>query len=107
MMEAHDEGSAHPRERIVQSEKETFLGLRNFPAILYPQEVAWILGESRGAVTKLVAAGLLKPLGSVGAKDWQRFSREHVLSRLRDQKWKDRAIDTIHATTKDIPDASA
>lgn len=103
MRDLRDESSTHPWKRMEQAEKATFLSLRTFPAVLYPREVAWIIGESRGAVTKLVAAGLLKPLGSVGPKDWQRFAREHVLSCLRDRRWKHKAINEIHATTKQSP----
>ena len=80
----------------MNAEQKQFLSLAVAPARLNSEQAAWLLGFQEHDIPILVAAGLLKPLGSPPANGVKYFAAS-VAGELRDDtKWLARASDAIH-----------
>lgn len=67
--------------------REEFLALRNWPALLSVDEVAWVLGVEPFYVPVLAAAKLLKPVGKPVPNGRKFYSRDQVLQLSEDDVW--------------------
>ncbi len=67
--------------------KEEFLSLRNWPALLSVNEVAWLLGIEPFYVPVLVSSKLLKPVGKPVASGRKFFARARLLELSSDESW--------------------
>ena len=72
-----------------------------FPARLNAKETATILGFAEHDVPVLVAAKLLRPLGSPAPNSPKYFARVTVLDRANDMAWLDKATRVIGKYWKD------
>jgi len=73
-----------------------FLNLKTYPARLYAEQAAAYLGFKPHDIPVLIAAGLLKPLGTACAAQKVKYFAAAELEKLRqDAKWLSRATDAI------------
>ena len=77
------------------SEQTDFLGWKIVPARLTATQTAWFLGFKPEEIPRLVAAGLLKPLGHPPRNSTKFFATETLEQLRRDEKWLARASDAI------------
>jgi hypothetical protein len=78
-------------------EEKSFLSLRTLPARLNPEQTAWYLGCKVDAVTVLIAAGLLKPLGRPSQTAVKFFSLAELEALRADTKWLSRTTEAIQS----------
>jgi hypothetical protein len=79
----------------MSAEQTAFLSLRNLPARLTMQQVAWLLGFNPADVTALVAARLLKPLGNPPKTGSKYFASITVAELRNNPAWLAKASDAI------------
>ena len=80
----------------MDSEQKQFLTLTVVPARLNARQAAWRLGCQEHDIPILVAAGLLKPLGTPPANGVKYFATSSLDVLHQDTKWLARASDAIH-----------
>ena len=64
-------------------------------ARIEPQTVAQVLGFAPHDIPRLIAAGLLKPLGRPSSNSVKYFAAVEVEQLRTDRKWLDRATDVV------------
>jgi hypothetical protein len=69
--------------------------LGQIPARLTAEQVAWVLNCQPHDVPVLVAAKLLKPLGSPPANSVKYYAALEVLEQLRDRTWLAKVKNTL------------
>jgi hypothetical protein len=93
-----------PRTQAPPTEEELnrrqFLNLLHLPAIVYDREAGWLLGFRTEDIGKLVAAGLLVPLGHVDLGDCKRFATVELQAMCADEQWMAAATDFIYGSRK-------
>ncbi len=72
-----------------------FLNLRNLPGRLTAEEAAWFLGFQRHAISILISAGLLKPLGQPASNAEKYFATTTLWELKQDTNWLFRASKEI------------
>src|ERR1039458_9798575 len=85
------------RNDTMNPEEKSFLSLRTLPARLNPEQTAWYLGCKVDAVTVLIAAGLLKPLGRPSQTAVKFFSLAELEALRGDTKWLSRTTEAIQS----------
>src|SRR5690242_15138677 len=76
-------------------EKERFLNLREQPQRITVEEAADKIGCSPHEIPRLVAKGLLKPLGHPAPNAPKYFLRTAIDDLARDVKWHNKASDVL------------
>ena len=76
-------------------ETERFLNLRNQPQRITVEEAAKKIGCSPHEIPRLVAKGLLKPLGHPAPNAPKYFLRAAIDDLERDEKWHHKASDVL------------
>lgn len=86
----------------MSSQELQFLNLRNIPARLNVEEVAFLLGFSAHDIPILVTGGLLKPLGRPPNNGVKYFATVVIEENRKDSKWLAQASDYLvkHWRTK-------
>ena len=79
----------------VTAQQTEFLSWKVVPARLDATQAAWFLGFDPHEIPRLVAAGLLKPLGHPARNSTKFFATETLEQFRRDEKWLARASDAI------------
>jgi len=79
----------------VTAQQTEFLSWKVVPARLDATQAAWFLGFEPHEIPRLVAAGLLKPLGHPARNSTKFFATETLEQFRRDEKWLARASDAI------------
>jgi len=71
----------------MKEEQYQFLSLERLPVLLTAEQVAWFLNCQTHDVPILVAARLLKPLGSPAANAIKFYSTAEPMEQVRDRDW--------------------
>jgi excisionase family DNA binding protein len=79
----------------MNTKRQTFLSLQTFPARLSIREAAWYLGFAADDIPVLVAAGMLKPLGSRPTNGVNFFATAILDDLRKDLQWLALASDAI------------
>jgi hypothetical protein len=82
-------------------EQREFLNLARRPARLNVEQVAWLLGFQVHDIPRLVAAGLLRPLGRPGPNAPKFFGTADLEAAMQDRKWLARASEAIQSYWRD------
>jgi len=92
----------------MDSDRQTFLNLRNRPARLSAQEAAWLLGFQLHDIPVLVAAKLLKPLGAPAPNSIKYFAACDLESLQKDSALLSKATKAlaVHWKKRRTPTAS-
>ena len=77
------------------TQQTEFLSWNVVPARLDATQAAWFLGFEPHEIPRLVATGLLKPLGHPARNSTKFFATETLEQFRRDEKWLARASDAI------------
>ena len=77
-------------------EQKQLLSLLKSPARVNPEHAACLLGFQAHDIAVLIAAGLLKPLGSPPANGQKYFAAVVIDELYNDTKWLSRASDAIY-----------
>jgi hypothetical protein len=85
----------------VSAQQTEFLSWKVVPARLDATQTAWFLGFEPHEIPRLVAAGLLKPLGHPARNSTKFFATETLEQFRRDEKWLARASDAIASYWRD------
>ena len=80
----------------MRDDQHRFLTLRQFPARLTAEQAAWLLNCQVHDIPALVAAKLLKPLGSPTVNSSKFFATADVLENMKDRNWLVRVTGTIY-----------
>jgi len=79
----------------MSSDQIQFLTLRQLPARLGVQEVAWLLGFSEEQVRILLWEGVLKPLGRPPENGVKMFALVEIKRFSEDEAWLSKASDAL------------
>lgn len=77
-------------------ELKELLDARHWPARLTVEQTAWVLGMRAHDIPVLIAAKLLKPLGSPCANSVKYFSSVEVNHHRADRRWLSRCTDCLY-----------
>src|SRR6201999_2922292 len=77
------------------SDKFAFLNLRVLPGKVDYRRAGYILDMEPVAIQRLVAIGLLKPLGNNAGTEHKYFPTQTILDCSRDPKWMDKAVKAL------------
>ena len=81
----------------MREDQQQFLNLRQLPARLNVQHVAWLLNCPEHDVPVLVAGRLLKPLGNPPPSAVKYFATVEILESMKDRAWLSKV--TVAVTT--------
>jgi len=91
MITHHTSSQSPPND----SDKFAFLNLRVLPGKVDYRRAGYILDMEPVAIQKLVAIGLLKPLGNNAGTEHKYFPTQTILDCSRDPKWMDKAVKAL------------
>ena len=94
---SHYQPDNRPPRSVSYLSVREFLALRLLPGCLWAWMVAALLGFEEHHIRLLVAAGLLKPLGSPPRNAPKRFARDTIIRLAADERWLARANDALIA----------
>ena len=77
------------------TDQQNFLNLKEKPARLSRQEVAWMLRFTEDDITMLVSAGALKPLGKPAKNAPKWFARVDIERLKENAAWLARATEIV------------
>lgn len=79
----------------MNTDRNSFLNLQHTPARMNAEETAWFLGFGPHEISILIAAHLLKPLGSPATNGCKYFSTKELERLGNDPAWMSKASDAI------------
>jgi len=79
----------------MNNERRELLNLRNLPARLEVEEAGWYLGFAAHAISIIIRAGLLRPLGHPSKNGSKYFATVTLAELWNDPQWLARATDAI------------
>lgn len=79
----------------MNTDRNSFLNLQHTPARMNAEETAWFLGFGPHEISILIAAHLLKPLGSPATNGCKYFSTKELERLGSDPAWMSKASDAI------------